>query len=221
MAIIIGTIIGLIIKQGLPERVEKILIEAVSLIVVIIGVQMAFKTNNILICVVSLALGSIVGELVDINNLFDRFGKWAGEKISHGDQKIGAKIAAGFVAGSLLFCPGAMAVIGAIQDGLANEPTTLFTKAILDGIFAIIMAANLGIGVGLSAISVGIYQGIITLAAGILEPVATPAVLAEITSVGGVMVFGIGINLLKITEIKVANMMPAVVPAIILAWWLG
>lgn len=221
MAIIAGALLGVILRRGLPERVEKILVEAISLAVVVIGIQMALKTQNILIAVVSLAIGAVVGEIIDINEGFNRFGKWAGDKIAHGDEAVGAKVALGFVTASLLFCPGAMAVIGAIQDGLANDAATLYAKAILDGIFAVVMAANLGIGVALSAVSVGIYQGTITLLAGVLEPIATPAVLAEITSVGGLMVFAIGLNLLKVTQIKVANLMPAVIPAIILAYWLG
>lgn len=220
LAIIAGALLGVILRRGLPERVEKILVEAISLAVVVIGIQMALKTQNILIAVVSLAIGAVVGEIIDINEWFNRFGKWAGDKIAHGDEAVGAKVALGFVTASLLFCPGAMAVIGAIQDGLANDAATLYAKAILDGIFAVVMAANLGIGVALSAVSVGIYQGTITLLAGVLEPIATPAVLAEITSVGGLMVFAIGLNLLKVTQIKVANLMPAVIPAIILAYWL-
>lgn len=220
LAIIAGALLGVILRRGLPERVEKILVEAISLAVVVIGIQMALKTQNILIAVVSLAIGAVVGEIIDINEGFNRFGKWAGDKIAHGDEAVGAKVALGFVTASLLFCPGAMAVIGAIQDGLANDAATLYAKAILDGIFAVVMAANLGIGVALSAVSVGIYQGTITLLAGVLEPIATPAVLAEITSVGGLMVFAIGLNLLKVTQIKVANLMPAVIPAIILAYWL-
>lgn len=220
LAIIAGALLGVILRRGLPERVEKILVEAISLAVAVIGIQMALKTQNILIAVVSLAIGAVVGEIIDINEGFNRFGKWAGDKIAHGDEAVGAKVALGFVTASLLFCPGAMAVIGAIQDGLANDAATLYAKAILDGIFAVVMAANLGIGVALSAVSVGIYQGTITLLAGVLEPIATPAVLAEITSVGGLMVFAIGLNLLKVTQIKVANLMPAVIPAIILAYWL-
>lgn len=221
LTIIVGTLLGLILKRGLPERVEKILVEAVSLAVVVIGIQMAMKTQNILVCVISIAVGAVIGEIIDLNKWFDRFGKWAGDKIAHGNEAVGTKVALGFVTASLLFCPGAMAVIGAIQDGLAGDPTTLFAKSILDGIFAVVMGANLGVGVGLSAVSVGAYQGVITLAAGVLEPIAIPAVLAEITSVGGVMVLGIGLNLLKVTKIKVANLMPGVVPAIVLSYWLA
>ena len=113
-----------------------------------------------------------------------------------------------------------MGVVGSIQDGLIGDANTLYAKALLDGIFSVVMAANLGIGVALSAVSVGVYQGAITLCAGLLEPVATPAVLAEITSVGGVMVFGIGLNLLEITKIKIPNMVPALIPAVILAYYL-
>lgn len=219
-AIVVGALIGVILKAGLPERVEKTVVQAVGLSVVVIGLQMAFKTQNILICVVSLAIGAVLGELMDIDAQFNRFGQWAGMKIAHGDAAVGAKIAMGFITASLLFCPGAMGVVGSIQDGLIGDANTLYAKALLDGIFSVVMAANLGIGVALSAVSVGVYQGAITLCAGLLEPVATPAVLAEITSVGGVMVFGIGLNLLELTKIKIPNMVPALIPAVILAYYL-
>lgn len=220
-AIILGTFIGLILKSGLPEMVEKILVQAVGLAVVVIGIQMALQTKNILICVVSLSIGAIIGEIIDIDNLFNRFGQWAGVKIAHGNASVGAKIATGFITASLLFCPGAMGVVGAIQDGLPHDATTLYAKALLDGIFSIIMGANLGIGVALSAVSVGIYQGAITLFSELLAPVATPAVLAEITSVGGIIVLGIGFNLLEITKIKIANIIPALIPAVVIAYYFG
>lgn len=220
-AIILGALIGVILKSGLPEKVEKLLVQAVGLTVAVIGIQMALQTKNILICVVSLSIGAIIGELIDIDNLFNRFGKWAGIKIANGDAAVGAKIATGFITASLLFCPGAMGIVGAIQDGLPHDATTLYAKALLDGIFSIIMGANLGIGVALSAVSVGVYQGAITLFSGFLAPIATVAILAEITSVGGVMVLGIGFNLLEITKIKIANLIPALVPAVVIAYYFG
>jgi len=217
-AIIVGGLLGLILRKGLPEKIEQTLIQAVGLTVTIIGLQMAFKTNNVLICVISMAIGTVIGGILDIDAGFNKLGKWAGQKISGGDERIGAKIAQGFINSSLLFCPGAMGVVGAIQDGLVGDPATLYAKALLDGIFSVIMGANLGAGVLLSSVSVGVYQGAITLFAGTLESITTPFVLAELTSVGGVMVFGIGLNLLGITKMKIANMVPAIVPAVILAY---
>lgn len=220
-AIVAGTVAGLVLRRGLPDKVEKTLKDAVSLAVVVIGVQMALKTTNALICVISLALGAIIGEFADLDKGFNYLGSQAGNFLAHGDASAGSRIAAGFVSASLLFCPGAMAVIGSIQDGLVGDPSTLFVKSLLDGIFSVVMAANLGVGVALSALSVGLYQGSITLLAGVLETVATPVVLAEITSVGGVMILGIGLNLLGLTKIKIANLVPGLIPAIVLAYYFG
>lgn len=221
VAIVIGTLLGVIIRKGLPEKIEKIMMDGVGLCVVVIGMQMALKSLNLVICIGSIVIGGIIGELLDVNGAFNRLGEWAGDKLAGGDKSAGAKIADGFVTASLLFCPGAMAVVGSIQDGLIGDPSTLYAKSMLDGITSIIFTANLGWGVALSAFSVGIYQGVITLFAGVFEPIATPAVLAEITSTGGVMILGIGLNLLHITKIKIANLMPALIPAVILAYFLG
>ena len=220
-AIVLGSALGFLIRKGLPEKIENIMMQAVGLCVVVIGMGMALKSMNIIICVASMVIGGIVGELLDVDGAFNRFGAWVGDHLAKGDKSAGARLADGFVAASLLFCPGAMAVVGSIQDGLIGDPATLYAKSLLDGMTSIIFTANLGFGVALSAISVGVYQGAITLFAGLLEPIATPAVLAEITSTGGVMILGIGLNLLHITQIKIANLMPALVPAVILAYFFG
>ncbi len=219
VAIVIGSLVGVVLKRGLPEKWQQTMMSSIALCIVIIGIQMAFKTNNVIITIVSLALGAIMGEMIDIELLLQKLGDWVGAKVAKGDASMAAKIAEGFVNASILFCTGAMAIVGSIQDGLAADHTTLFAKATLDGIISLILGANLGIGVMLSAISVGIYQGSLTLLAGAVEPYVTPAVLAENTAAGGVKIMAIGNNMLQVTKIRIANMLPGLIPAAILAMY--
>ena len=177
---------------------------------------MALKTQNIIIVIFSLVLGAIAGEIIDIEGTMNRLGKYLGNKLSSGDSSAAAAIGAGFVNASILFCSGAMAILGSIQDGLAADHTTLFAKATLDGLISLILSANLGIGVILSALSVGIYQGSITLLAGFIGPLVTDAMLAEITASGGIMIMAIGCNMLKISSIRIGNLLPGMLFAAML-----
>ncbi len=219
VAIVIGALVGVVLKRGLPEKWQQTMMSGIALCIVIIGIQMAMKTNNIIITIVSLALGALGGEVIDIELRLQRLGDWVGAKVAKGDASAAAKIAEGFVSASILFCTGAMAIDGSILDGLLADHTTLFAKATLDGIISLILGANLGIGVMLSSISVGIYQGSLTLLAGVVEPYVTPNVLAEITAAGGIMIMAIGTNMLQVTKIRIANMLPGLIPAAILAMY--
>lgn len=206
-AIIIGALLGVFCKRGLPEKWQETMMSSIALCILIIGVQMALKTQNIIIVIFSLVLGAIAGEIIDIEGAMNRLGKYLGNKLSSGDSSAAAAIGAGFVNASILFCSGAMAILGSIQDGLAADHTTLFAKATLDGLISLILSANLGIGVILSALSVGIYQGSITLLAGFIGPLVTDAMLAEITASGGIMIMAIGCNMLKISSIRIGNLL--------------
>ena len=208
VAIIIGALLGVFCKRGLPEKWQETMMSSIALCILIIGVQMALKTQNIIIVIFSLVLGAIVGEILDIEAAMNRLGQYLGNKLSQGDGSAAAAIAAGFVNASILFCSGAMAILGSIQDGLAADHTTLFAKATLDGLISLILSANLGIGVILSALSVGIYQGSITLLAGVVGPLVTEAMLTEITASGGIMIMAIGCNMLKISSIRIGNLLP-------------
>lgn len=221
VAIVIGSLVGVVLKRGLPERWQQTMMSGIALCIVVIGLQMALKTNNIIITIISLVIGAMLGEAIDIEALMTRLGDWIGGKVAKGDASIAAKIAEGFVNASILFCTGAMAIVGSIQDGILGDYTTLFAKGTLDGIISLILAANIGIGVMLSAISVGIYQGSITMLAGVVEPYVTPVILAEVTAAGGVMIMAIGTNMLNITKIRIANLLPGMIPAAILAAYYG
>ena len=214
LAIIGGTLIGVVLRRGLPEKWQQTIMQGVALCIFIIGLQMALKTGNIVICVVSLVIGSIIGEALDIDEHLQRLGNYLANKFS-----VAAKIAEGFISATLIFCIGAMAVVGALQDGLKQDATILYAKATLDGIISVILAANLGIGVAFSAVSVFLYQGSLTMLAGFLQPVMTEAVLNEVTACGGVLIMAIGINSLKLLEIRISNQLPAVLVAGVLAYY--
>ena len=218
-AIICGALAGIVLRRGLPEKWQQTIMQGVALCIVVIGLQMAFKTANIVIVVVSLVIGSIIGEYFDIESNLQKFGSWIASKVYHGkDGSFAAQLARGFISSTLIFCIGAMAVVGALQDGLKQDPTILYAKATLDGIISVILTANIGIGVVFSAFSVFIYQGCLTLLAAFLQTVMTEAVLNEITACGGVLITAIGINMLKILEIRISNQLPAIFITWLLAY---
>lgn len=214
-AILAGAVMGLVLRKGLPERWQETIMQAIGLSVMVIGIQMAMKTNNIIIVIISLVTGSIIGEYFNIDKTLNRFGSWIGAKLTKDNDKNSAAgiIGQGFVATSLIYCVGAMAIVGSIQEGLTGDASTLYAKSILDGITAIIFAANMGVGVALSALSVAIYQGMITLLAGSMEAIMTPVLLAELTATGGILIIAIGLNMLKLVQIRIANMLPAIIAA--------
>lgn len=215
-AIAAGALVGLLVKRGLPEKWQQTMMSGIALCIFVIGLQMALGTANIIITIVSLASGAIIGEAIGIEDRLNELGKWVGGKVAGKEEGAAKRIAEGFVSATLLFCIGAMAVVGSIQDGLAGDHTTLFAKATLDGIISVVLSANLGIGVMFSAVSVGIYQGAITALAGFLEPFIAGGVLTEITATGGVMIMAIGTNMLNVTKIRISNMLPGIVTAAII-----
>ena len=197
-AILAGAGAGLLLRRGLPEKWQESIMQGVALCIIVIGVQMAFKSENIMVVIFSIVLGAIVGEGIDIDTKLQRFGDWIGSKLIGGHDAGAAKAI------------GAMAIIGSLQDGLKGDTTILFAKSTLDGIIAIILTANLGIGVALSAVSVLLYQGTLTLLAGVLEPVLTTSILNEVTATGGMLIMAIGVNMLKVVQIRISNLLPAV-----------
>lgn len=210
-AILGGTILGLFLKRGLPEKWKQTIMQGVALCIVVVGLQMALKTENIVICVASLVIGSVIGEWLDIDGHFQKIGLWVGAKINSGKNGGNAKkIAEGFISASLIYVIGAMAVVGSLEDGLNNNPTILYAKATMDGVIAVILAANLGIGVALSSVSVFLYQGTLTVLASFLQPVMTPVIINEVSACGGVLIAAIGINMLGLLEIRISNQLPAI-----------
>lgn len=218
-AIIVGSCVGLVLRKGLPKKWEETIIQGIGLSVIVIGLQMALKSSDIMVVILSLVFGIIIGETIDIEKRLNQFGQLLGKKVSREkdleatgqkDDSVANVIAEGFVTATLMYCIGAMAIIGSINDGLRGDYSVLFTKSILDGIIAIILTANLGIGVVFSAISVGVYQGILTVLAGALGPFMTDGLIVEISAIGGVMIVALGFNMMKITKIRIANMLPGI-----------
>lgn len=213
VGIFVGAVLGLIFKKGLPKKWQETMMSGIAICIIVIGVQMALKTNNIVIVIFSIVIGSILGEIIDIEAGMNRIGEVLGKRIAGSNKSVAAEIAAGFVNASVLFCSGAMAIVGSIQDGLLGDHATLFAKATLDALISLVLTANLGVGVALSALSVGVYQGAITMLAGFIGPYITDAMLAEITGSGGVMIMAIGTNMLYLTKIRIGNMIPAMLVA--------
>ena len=204
-AVLVGGGIGLLFKGRIPEIIAENIIRAIALCVCVIGISGAFKGDPMLL-VVSLALGSFVGELLGIDENLNRLGQWLQNKLNHQDES--SAFAEGFVAATLLFCVGAMAIVGSIDSGLRNDRSIILTKSILDGVSSMILASTFGIGVLFSATVILVYQGGIEFFAGYLQNVLTEGLVMQISAVGGVMILGIGHNMALNAKIKVANLLP-------------
>jgi uncharacterized membrane protein YqgA involved in biofilm formation len=215
IAILIGGALGLLFRKGFPERIAQTALQVMGLFSLVIGVSMALQGQELIMVLVSLAFGAMLGEWMNIEGHLDRLGVWL-EKRFNLTQESPAK---GFIYTSLLFCVGSMAIVGSITDGLKGDYSILVTKAMMDGIISIPFAANMGIGVLGSAVPVLLYQGGLTLLASKLQSLFTPVMIRELTSVGGVIVMGIGVNILGLQKIRVGNLIPAL-PLIILVLYL-
>lgn len=212
-AIAFGTVIGLMLRQRLPERINSIAIQGLGLVTALIGIKMMITTENILIVLVSAVIGGILGELLRIETKLDTFGARVEAKLS----KEGGTFAKAFVTSSLLYCVGPMAIVGALQDGLTGDFSILLTKSGLDGIASVAFASTLGIGVLFSTLPVAAYQGGITIAASMLEPFVSSSIVNEMTATGGLLILGIALNILQVTKIKVGNLLPAILVAAIVS----
>ncbi|ERK32374.1 DUF554 domain-containing protein [Clostridium intestinale] len=206
--IFVGGIIGVLLKGGLPKRFTDTIMSGIALCVIYIGISGTLKGENMLLIVISIAIGSLLGEFINIDEKLILLGNFIENKAKNFSKD--TSISLGFVTASLLFCVGAMAVVGSLESGLLGKYDILFTKSILDGVTALILSSTLGIGVILSAFSVLVYQGLITLAASLLQNILTTPIVNEMSAVGSLLIIGIGLNMLGITKIKVANMLPAI-----------
>lgn len=211
-AILIGSLLGVFFKDKFPRKVQETVMQALGLAVILIGVQMALQTNNVLIVIFSMVMGAITGEIIAIENRLEKVGIYIKNRFNSKDDLF----VQGFVQASLVFCVGAMAIMGSIQDGLNNDPTILYNKSILDGFASIAFAATSGVGVAFSAIPVFLYQGSITLLASVAERYLTDAMITEMTATGGLLILAIGLNIMGIGKLKVGNLLPSLVFAVIL-----
>lgn len=206
VAILVGSLIGLIFNKNIKQNYSDIMLKAVSLTIVLIGISNALKTNNLMIVIFSMVIGAIIGEFLDIEGKLDKLGAYIETKFKGSKSNISK----GFVTSSLVYCVGSMAIIGALESGLSGNHQTLFAKSTLDGISAIVFSSSMGIGVALSAVSVFVYQGSITILSSMLSNVLIPSVIAEMSATGGLLILGLGFNMLDFNRIKVGNMLPAI-----------
>lgn len=211
-----GSLLGLLVGRGIKEKYQETVIYGLALCVIVLGIQIALQGQHILLTIISLVVGSILGEALGIEEKLEQVGTLLAEKFQKSRKKGDAGTDAfveGFLTASLLYCVGAMAIVGSIQDGLSGDPTTLYTKALIDGLSGIIYASNFGVGVLFSALSVGVYQGILTALAGFLGPWMSQLVVQEVAACGGLMILGIGLNMTKLLKIRVGNMLPGLLVA--------
>ena len=214
-AIVAGTAIGSLAGSRLPSRMRRIVLYGIGLVVLLMGFQMAVRTQNVLAVLAAILIGGIIGELLRIEERLEQLGQFFQKRFSKGSEQ---SIAEGFVTASLVFCVGPMAILGSISDGLSGDYSLLSIKAVMDGFASIAFGASLGWGVGLSAISILVYQGAITLFAGSLPGALNEAMITEMTATGGLIIIGIGIKLLDLKDLPLANFVPAIgVAPVILA----
>ncbi len=213
--IIAGTLIGVFFGRFINEKVKNLLFTALGLVTFILGIQMALEFKNIIIIALSVALGAITGEIIDIDCFFTKAVDRLKVVLRVGEN---GNFTQGFITASLIYCVGSMAIIGSIDSGVRNNHTVLITKSLLDGFMSVILSSTFGFSVALSAVPIIIYQGTITLLASVAENFFTPFIIAQLTSTGGILVAGLGITLIKIREIKILNLTPALVYAIIFSY---
>lgn len=218
-AILIGATLGFIIKGGLSKRFEDTVTSAIGLCTMFIGISGAvagmlkvsgtgLETRDTMVMIISLIGGALIGEWIDVEKRLETVGEWCKSKIPSQNGG-GSTFVEAFVTSSLIFCVGAMAIVGSLEDGLNHNYSILFAKAVMDGVMSIIFAASLGIGVYFSALPIAVYQGSITLLAGFIRPYLSEMVIGRMSFVGSILIFALGINLLFGKRIKIGNLLPA------------
>lgn len=205
VAVVAGSSLGAVLGGRLPGRVRDIVTDGLGLLTFVLGISMAVKTQSFMIVMASILLGGIVGELLRIERALERLGDYFQARLAASSSTFST----GFVTASLVFCVGPMAILGSIDDGLRGNVQLLVVKSVLDGFAALAFATTLGWGVGLSALSVFVYQGSLTVAAGIVAQALSEPMITEMTATGGLLVLAIGLRLLHLREVKVANLLPA------------
>lgn len=220
VAVVIGATVGILLHKFIPSRLQNTVMSGIGLSVCFVGISGViskmlvvqngvFSTKDTMLMVASLVIGAFIGELLNIEKQLERFGDFCKKHIKSGKEN--TKFTEGFVSASLLFCVGAMAIVGSLEDGLNGDYTTLFAKSLMDGTVAIFFAATMGAGVYLSVLPVAIYQGGITLLAGVIKPLLSNALIDQLSLVGSVLIFAIGLNMCANTKIKTGNLLPAVI----------
>ncbi len=221
LTVIIGSIIGMIFKKGIPEKVSSAVMTGLGLCSIYIGIDGAMSGQNVLITIASMVIGSIIGAILDIDLAITNLGNWVETKFSRSSKNGQVSITEGFVTASLLFCVGAMTINGSLNAGISGDNNLLYTKSMLDLFSSSMLAASLGIGVLFAAAFVFGFQGLLVLCAGFLAPILTESAISEMTCAGSLIIIALGTNIIGATNIKVANYLPAIALAPIICWFIS
>ncbi len=230
LAIVLGTAIGLLARKGFSERARDAAYNATGIISLVIGVSMAITTEHVLAFAIAVIAGGLVGTALDIEGAVYRLGEWLRSRFARrsavesradspetGAEARDGGFAYGFLNASVLFCVGAMALVGSFKAGAEGDYDLILTKSVMDGVIAVMFAGAMGVGVGFSALSVLAYQGALTLAAAWIKPYVTATMMTELSAVGGALVIMIGINLLGLKKIRTGDFLPALVVIVALS----
>ncbi len=212
LAIVVGSVLGLFIKKGLKKEYEVAVFSAAGIVTLVIGMQMAFKSTHMLAFALALIIGGLLGTLLGVERGILKLGDVLKRRFAKADD---SSFAYGFLSASVLYCAGAMAIVGSFKAGTEGDYGILLTKSALDGFMSIIFASAMGPGVAFSALSVLVYQGILTIASVWIAPYVSPLMLAEVTGIGGALVIMIGINLLDLKKLKTGDFLPALVVTVL------
>lgn len=207
LAILTGGTIGLVVNKGIPVKIEEAIMKALALSAIYIGVTGLYSGGNTIVIILSMVIGTAVGEWIDLDDNIIRLGNALESR--YPSKKEGASLSKGFVMGSLIMAVGAMSIVGSLESGLSGNHEILFTKAVMDGITSIILASSLGVGVIFSGILVFIYQGAITLFAGGLDLILTDVMIQDMNAIGSLLIVALGLHMLDAAKIKVMNFVPA------------
>jgi len=218
VTVLVGGLLGTFLGHRLPERVRQTVLHGIGLVTLTLGVHLTMETSNLLIVMGSVLLGTIIGEALRIDVALERLGEWLRLKVARQSEDApGGTFVEGFVTASLVFCVGPVTILGAIRDGLTGDYSLLAIKSVLDGFTALAFSASLGVGVLFSVLTLLVYQGGLSLLAGYAEAILTEAMMAEMTAAGGVIILGLGLVLLDLKKVRIANFLPALIiaPAIV------
>lgn len=218
IAVIIGSTIGLLCKKGIPKKIADAIMTGIALCTVYIGISGSLAGENTIAVIISIALGAALGTILDIDGFLGRTGDRLEKKFS--DKGAAGNVSKAFVTASLLFCVGSMTIVGSLTAGLSGDYEMLFTKSVLDFISSMMLSVSLGIGVLFAALFVLVFQGALVLLAGVLAPVLSTSAINEIICAGSIMIIGLGLNMLGVTKIKVADLLPALVFVPLVLWLL-
>jgi uncharacterized membrane protein YqgA involved in biofilm formation len=214
--VLVGSTIGLLIRSRLPERYTKIMFQVFGLFTMFLGVKMALETQNIMVMIFSLLIGTLLGEWWNLEKGMDRFAGFIKKKVKSKNERF----TEGFITAFLIFCMGSLTILGAIEEGTGGKPNLLLTKSLMDGFSSMALASALGAGVLFSAVPLLIYQGGLTIFASHLTNILSPDVISELSAVGGIILIGLGFVLLEIKKVRIMNMLPSLIVVVFLAIWL-